>query len=301
MTDPAGETAPALQRLIDLGAVVVGKTKTTQFALGERPTADYVDQLAPFNPRGDGYQHPQGSSCGTGAGVASYDWLDFGTGSDTGGSALSTFLDAQVQPMNTNASFNAYTNTTQGISAYLGLTYSNITNYDQYRLLAVPFKDRYVATFGKAPYWNPVTRARWTRGASLPLSSYESATEHYALFQRWFRAVLTPTCEDALVLYPMGAGTEDYRDAYVGAPSAIFGAGFPGTQMAVLAALPDYTVPIGERTYYSRVSERNETLPVTIGIVAAAGCDGMLVDLVRDLAEKGVLRGEVGTGISMYD
>lgn len=81
----AAETAPSLQKLIDLGAVVVAKSKTTQFALGEAPTVDYVDQLAPFNPRGDGYQNPQGSSSGTGAGLAAYPWLDFGTGSDTGG------------------------------------------------------------------------------------------------------------------------------------------------------------------------------------------------------------------------
>jgi hypothetical protein len=47
LTEPALASAPALQRLIDMGAVVIGKTKTTQFALGERPTADYVDQFAP--------------------------------------------------------------------------------------------------------------------------------------------------------------------------------------------------------------------------------------------------------------
>ena len=388
MVSPADTSAPALQMLIDMGAVVVGKTKTTQFALGERPTADYVDQLAPFNPRGDGYQHPQGSSCGTGAGVASYEWLDFGTGSDTGGSVrlpsqanglfgmritnaslpldgilpithifdtpgllarsakllqsaynkwfssvaytsypkriilpeefwptvnetsmpifesfigkLAGFLNASTETINTNSSFNAYSSTTEGISAYLGLTYSNITNYDQYRLLARPFKERYEAMFNKAPYWNPVTRARWTRGISLPFESYVSATEHYQTFQAWFRSELTPTCEEALVLYPMGAGMEDYRDTYISAPSAIFGAGYPGTQMSVMAALPDYTVPIGERTYVSRVTERNETLPVTIGIVGAAGCDGMLMDLVADLADAGVIVGEVKTGSSMY-
>jgi Asp-tRNA(Asn)/Glu-tRNA(Gln) amidotransferase A subunit family amidase len=388
MIDPSEESAPALQLLIDMGAVVVGKTKTTQFALGERPTADYVDQLAPFNPRGDGYQHPQGSSCGTGAGLASYEWLDLGTGSDTGGSVrlpsqanglfgmritnaslpltgilpitpifdtpgllsrsskllqsaynkwyssaaytsypkrvilpeefwptvnetsmpifesfiekLAGFLNATTESINTNSSFNAYSNTTEGISAYLGLTYSNVTNYDQYRLLAEPFKEQYQAKFGKAPYWNPVTRARWSRGISLPYESYVSATEHYQTFQAWFRSQLTPTCEEALVLYPMGAGVADYRDTYVNPPTAIFGAGYPGTQMSVMAALPDYTVPIGEQTYFSRVTERNETLPVTIGIIGAAGCDGMLMDLVADLADAGVIVGEVKTGSSMY-
>lgn len=35
LNDPAGETAPSLQKLIDLGAIVIGKVKTTQVALGE--------------------------------------------------------------------------------------------------------------------------------------------------------------------------------------------------------------------------------------------------------------------------
>ncbi|GAD92321.1 hypothetical protein PVAR5_0912 [Paecilomyces variotii No. 5] len=79
-------TGPALQRLIDLGAVIVGKMGTVQFANGDNPTADWVDFHCPFNPRGDGYQAPGGSSSGPGAGIASYDWLDIAVGSDTGGS-----------------------------------------------------------------------------------------------------------------------------------------------------------------------------------------------------------------------
>ncbi|KAH9229839.1 hypothetical protein K456DRAFT_1728128 [Colletotrichum gloeosporioides 23] len=80
------QTAPSIQRLIDLGAVFVGKMGTVQFANGDRPTADWVDLHAPFNPRGDGYQDPSGSSTGPGAGVAAYEWLDLAVGSDTGGS-----------------------------------------------------------------------------------------------------------------------------------------------------------------------------------------------------------------------
>lgn len=37
LNDPADETAPSLQKLIDLGAVIIGKVKTTQVALGEVP------------------------------------------------------------------------------------------------------------------------------------------------------------------------------------------------------------------------------------------------------------------------
>jgi hypothetical protein len=83
---PANATAPAVQRLLNAGAIIVGKQKTAQFANGEYATADWIDYHSPFNPRGDGYQDPNFSSAGAGASVASYDWLDFALGSDTGGS-----------------------------------------------------------------------------------------------------------------------------------------------------------------------------------------------------------------------
>ncbi len=83
---PAGATAPAVRRLIDAGAVIVGLQKASQFANSESPTADWVDYHAPFNPRGDGYRDPSSSSSGAGASVASYAWLDAALGSDTGGS-----------------------------------------------------------------------------------------------------------------------------------------------------------------------------------------------------------------------
>ncbi|KAJ5688316.1 hypothetical protein N7536_010935 [Penicillium majusculum] len=84
--DERNTTGPAIQSLIDQGAVFVGKMGTVQFANGDSPTADWVDLHCPFNPRGDGYQYPSGSSTGPGAGMGSYEWLDIVVGSDTGGS-----------------------------------------------------------------------------------------------------------------------------------------------------------------------------------------------------------------------
>lgn len=50
------------------------------------PTADWVDQFSPFNPRGDGYNDPSTSSAGSGAAAGAYDWVDVTIGSDSGGS-----------------------------------------------------------------------------------------------------------------------------------------------------------------------------------------------------------------------
>ena len=71
----ANVTAPAVERLIDAGAIVIGKMKTTQFAAPEN-ARDAIDYKAPFNARGDGYQEVGSSSSGPGGGVGSYKWLD---------------------------------------------------------------------------------------------------------------------------------------------------------------------------------------------------------------------------------
>lgn len=86
ISDVKNETATAVQRLIDAGAIIVGKNKLSQFANAGAYVTEHIDYLLPFNPRGDGYQSPSDSSGGSAAAVASYDWLDASMGSDTGGS-----------------------------------------------------------------------------------------------------------------------------------------------------------------------------------------------------------------------
>ena len=83
---PATVNSVVVQKLVDAGAILVGKQKTSQFANGENPTADWVDYHAPFNARADGYQDTSSSSSGAGSSISSYSWLDVALGSDTGGS-----------------------------------------------------------------------------------------------------------------------------------------------------------------------------------------------------------------------
>ncbi len=55
---------------------MVGKTKLSAFAGAEAPPCNCIDYFPPWNPRGDGYQGPSGSSSGAAASVAGYAWLD---------------------------------------------------------------------------------------------------------------------------------------------------------------------------------------------------------------------------------
>lgn len=85
ITTVANSTAPSIQRIVDLGGVLVGKYKLAQFASGANPW-DWQDEHYPWNPRGDGYLTCSASSSGGGCSVAAYPWLDYAIGSDTGSS-----------------------------------------------------------------------------------------------------------------------------------------------------------------------------------------------------------------------
>ncbi|KXJ89072.1 amidase signature domain-containing protein [Microdochium bolleyi] len=82
---PRTETAACIRQLIEAGAVMVGKMRCCQWCDGQDPL-ERLEEPTPTNPRGDGFQKPSGSSSGSAAGAASYSWLDFTVGTDTGGS-----------------------------------------------------------------------------------------------------------------------------------------------------------------------------------------------------------------------
>ncbi|OAP54478.1 hypothetical protein AYL99_11579 [Fonsecaea erecta] len=82
---PEKATAPVIKSLLEAGAILVGKLKTTEFAEGI-DTCEWTEDVCPFNPRGDGRQKPSSSSTGSAVAAAAYEWLDFTIGTDTGGS-----------------------------------------------------------------------------------------------------------------------------------------------------------------------------------------------------------------------
>ena len=64
-------TSEFASKLVELGAIIVGKTKSSQFLSGR----SWVDEEKPFNPRGDGYQNPAVNAAGAGSVLGGYTWL----------------------------------------------------------------------------------------------------------------------------------------------------------------------------------------------------------------------------------
>lgn len=85
LSEPATSTAFVVKTLADQGHHIVGVTKLSSMIAREEPM-DAVDFQTAFNSRGDRYQSLAGSSSGSAAAVAAYDWLDCAIGTDTSGS-----------------------------------------------------------------------------------------------------------------------------------------------------------------------------------------------------------------------
>ncbi|KAK1982199.1 amidase signature domain-containing protein [Colletotrichum cereale] len=395
---PAEATGPAIQNLIDAGAVVVGYQKPSQFANGETATADWVDYHAPFNPRGDGYNDPSSSSSGAGASLASYAWLDIAVGSDTGGSIrgpsavqglfgnrpshdlvslegvmpLSPTLDTAgfltrdpylwdrankamyrgnytslagadvrypktlytlgfptgdvpaAQMLNKFASDLAGflgTNLTnldlastwaasapaevgnQTLTDVLGLTYATLITKEQTALVRDPFYVDYAAAHdGRLPFVNPVPLARWTWGDAQPATALAEAKANKTLFADWFNTRVLPpaaaaddddassTCSSGFLLYVGSAGTPSPRNRYPASAPGTPPLGFSDGRLSVFSGAPDHVFPLGEVGGLSAVTKHAEVLPVTVDVMAARGCDGLLVRLAQDLVAAGLLK-----------
>jgi hypothetical protein len=62
---------------------------------------------------------------------------------------------------------------------------------------------------------------------------------------------------------------------------------------------PEAVFPIGEVSYLSNITNVEERLPVSIGILAHQGCELMLLDLTKALVDFGLLK-EVKTGSILW-
>ncbi|KAK0128233.1 hypothetical protein ONS95_000211 [Cadophora gregata] len=373
------ESASSVQKLIDLGAIIVGKTKTTTFADRQIPTGDWIDTHAPFNPRGDGYVVPGGSSSGSGSALASYEWLDYAIGTDTSGSIrwpaahcglfgfkptfdvmpmdgiipsslqfdVPAFLSRDVKAVNNFAHkwFGAqrfplstakkptrilypldYTDPSRErtmstnkqvldvfesfvakLEAYLGVkrtpTYEYILNYDSWHNNR-QFVSDYNKKFGRNPYLPPSIANRWKFGKNTTDEQRGAAVKQVELYKTWFEAnVLDPESgsllESVLVL-PWTAGFANYRDTTKPIPNDSFGRGFWSSYITSFSTGPEFVFPIGTWSYDSKVTERQERLPVAAGIVGAPGSDYGILQFVEEFLANSDLQETVITGSEVF-
>lgn len=74
---------------------------------------------------------------------------------------------------------------------------------------------------------------------------------------------------------------------------------FSVSRVSNFAEVPDMVFPIGQAAYNSTITGQIEYLPVAVDILAAKGCDGMILELAEKLYEAGILR-QPGVGSVLF-
>lgn len=110
----------------------------------------------------------------------------------------------------------------------------------------------------------------------------------------WFNHDVLPKdndaerCSSSILLYTQGPGIFSRRDVYLDPPSVPFG--WSLSRISIFSEAPDSVYPIGEVSSFSDITNRNESLPVSVNIMVARGCDGLVPRLAQDLAGLGLLK-----------
>ncbi|KAB5546957.1 amidase signature domain-containing protein [Coniochaeta sp. 2T2.1] len=184
---------------------------------------------------------------------------------------------------------------TATLSQFLNTTYATLISKEQIAIIRDPFyRDYGAAHDGRLPFVDPAPLARWAYGDSLPASALDEAKRQKTVFMDWFNSkFLVPVsdpaqCSSGLMLYVASTGNgNSLRNRYISAPTPPFG--FSSGRISVLAEVPDHVFPVGQVPQRSSVTNHDEYFPVAIDILAAKGCDGMLIRLAKDLSDAGLL------------
>lgn len=145
----------------------------------------------------------------------------------------------------------------------------------------------------RVPFIDPSPLIRWAWADSLPSDALSDAINEKTVFMEWFNsAILSPVddarqCSSALLLYPGSTGAQEPRNQYGAAPG--IPSGFSSGRISVFSECPDSVFPVGQVSEYSNITQHDEYLPVTVDVMVAKGCDGLLVRLAQDLVGEGLV------------
>ncbi|KAF4539975.1 Tetratricopeptide repeat domain-containing protein [Lasiodiplodia theobromae] len=219
---PAAVTAACVQRLVDRGATVLGKTRLSSFAATEEPL-ECIDWPAPWNPRADGYQSPAGSSSGSGAAVAAYEWLDAAVGSD-----------------NALESKRRWSSWNRGGPSLLRLRLEVVGCQNIWKpLVGIPFGTMISIT------WMDFEAHMKGMASKISRAERDDATDKLEVYRNWFTEKIMRVKEsNTIVILPIEEISPRYRDE---PPSRKFyPKGVPMLFLSPIIGGPELTIPIGQ-------------------------------------------------------
>lgn len=205
---------------------------------------------------------------------------------------LTLFLSAKPLVFNITQMWAADHFRSLPLDEYVGNIYDVITAKQQAHLVRDPFYLEYAAVNdNRLPFVNPSPLVRWAV-ADNTSAMIKEANSRRTQFRDWLNTrIFLPdaeSCSESLMVYVPRTPKPKYRNSYLAGVTPP--ANFSTSRISVLGELPDFVVPIGEVSYFSKITNHTEYLPVTVDFMARKGCDGMLSSLIEALSRKGIIQ-----------
>ncbi|KAL6412673.1 amidase [Ilyonectria robusta] len=290
---PKDTTAAAVQRLLDLGAIVVGKTKLSQFAEVESPTADWVDTARLIPARMIGLMSASGPIREGASGKLPLSKA-YSHSVQVGmlcpwKAALDTigFLCRDVDVLHEVATAWLGDNNEPNISNLTKITV--LSDFEYGPGLAKRVFDNFVSRLEEVTHvqgtkmsiidnWKQKSPSCDGKGLIEYIGKAEESTadgqnaalQRKEMFKKWFLdsvlSVEAPNELTAITVAPISDEEPKYRDDYKQGPW-MGGNGFHRNFVSPLTGCPEVVVPIGQIPYQSRVTKRQEFLPIVVAIL----------------------------------
>ena len=184
----------------------------------------------------------------------------------------------------------------------VGEIYSTVTTSSAVHTRVDAFVSEYAAIHGgSAPQISDLVQRRLDYGRRVSKKQLSTALESMQAFSQWAETTLFGSHDEeatTLLVFPQSFGRPDYRHDLPDR-TELFNDGFSIYSFGYLIGCPDYTIPVGEVPFVSKVTGATEYLPVSISLVGRPGKDAELFDVVRQLREAGIFR-DVQPGARLY-
>lgn len=189
------------------------------------------------------------------------------------------------------------------LHAATGKIYQVLGYFEYIKHTIDPFIADYQAIHnGRKPFIEPLVLARQAYGRKITPSEYTEAIESLQKFSQWILNILFATSSPAeipILIIPQSQGRPDYRDTVQASDAPLFWSHFSMYSISYCSGCPDFTVPIGEVPYHSRITDREEWLPLSLAVLSRPGMDAVLLRLLREMEAEGALR-PPAAGARMY-
>ena len=162
------------------------------------------------------------------------------------------------------------------------------------------FRKRYPEKHdGKPPYVVPFVHRRWAKGAAVSDAQHGDASRRMDVYRQWLLDnVFHCDEQETFIILPISDVQPNYRDEL--SPSPEDQSALDQLFLSPILGAPDISVPIGEVPYISKISERQEYLPVLANLVGAPGHDLDLFHAIRKVFTFSGRPNSVLTGSRMF-